>query len=565
MRMLWNLFLLVLINVQILNAENVLKIGISSPVGNLNPQGYGQNQMFAQNMIYEGLVKVNKKGEIVPSLATSWDVKDSKIYTFILRENVSFSNGEKFNALAVKKNFDSILKNKSRHSWARLSGLIENVKILSDFKIEISLKKPYSAALNELALIRPFRFIAPSQIPADFDLIKARVKPIGTGPYKFEKSQKGVADSFIKNENYWDKNSYNGIYFDKIIMRHILESTAKVIALKSGSIDIIYGSESIPLEIFREFMSDKNFNTFTSSPNSSVFLALNPARIESNLRLAINFSIDKVALNKAIFYNDNNLANSIFYNFKDKKLDISYNINKAKEILESSGYKIGNDKYYYKDYKKVQLELIYEGDNALQKAMAEILQNQLANIGISLKIAAREPSIYANLQSGANFDMCFSSTWGVPYEPLIMLNAMKAGGHVFSIHKFLSDFSALNNAIDNALESNIMESASLDSKKLGNLQDSKKLDSKTLKDSKVLSVRNSQDSKSFKKSNLDSKKLQDSKLLDSNIFKVLNIIDNDRIYIPLYYQTNRAIAKKTIKGINIGVQIYEIPFWEFYE
>lgn len=518
MRILQNLFLFLLFSLSCVDAESVLKIGISTPVGALNPQGYGQNQMFAQNMVYEGLVKVSKKGEIVPSLATSWEIKDSKIYTFILRENVYFSNGERFNAKAVKKNFDSILKNRARHSWARLSYLIENVRILSDFKIEITLKTPYSAALSELALIRPFRFIAPSEIPDDLDLVKRNPKPIGTGPYKFEKSQKGIADIFIKNENYWDKNSYNGIYFDKIIMRHILDSTAKVIALKSGSIDIIYGLENIPLEVFNEFKGSSNFNTFVSPPISSIFLAINPSRAELSLREAIFYSIDKVALNKAVFYDTKNIANSLFYNLESNKTSI-FDINKAKQILESSGYKIGNDKYYYKDSKRAELELMYEGDNPTQKAMSEILQNSLQNAGIYVKLSAREPSIYANLQGSANFDMCYSITWGAPYEPLIMLNAMKAGGHVFSIHKFLGDYKALNAAIDKVLESSVA------------------------RDSKAL----------------------DSKLLDSNIKDALNIIERDRIYIPLHYQTNRAIAKKNIKGINMGVSVFEIPFWEFYE
>ena len=91
--------LLFILHTTLLQADNVLRIAVSQNVGVLNPQGYNTNQMYAQNMIYEGLVKTDKKGNIIPSLAVSWHIKDSgKTYIFQLRENVKFANGELFDA-----------------------------------------------------------------------------------------------------------------------------------------------------------------------------------------------------------------------------------------------------------------------------------------------------------------------------------------------------------------------------------------------------------------------------------------------------------------------------------
>jgi len=159
-------------NIKNTEKQNILKIATSTNVGVLNPQGYGTNQMFAQNMVYEGLVKTDENGNIIPSLATSWEIKNNgKSYVFYLRKNVLFSNGEAFNAGAAKKNLDSVMKNKKRHSWSELALLIKRTNVINDFCIELVLKRPYAPALAELGLIRPFRFIAPSEIPNDLDLI----------------------------------------------------------------------------------------------------------------------------------------------------------------------------------------------------------------------------------------------------------------------------------------------------------------------------------------------------------------------------------------------------------
>ncbi|MDR2398754.1 MAG: ABC transporter substrate-binding protein, partial [Spirochaetaceae bacterium] len=75
-------------------------------VGPLNPHLYSPNAMFAQVMLYEALVKLNDDGTIGPALAESWDISpDGLVYTFHLRKDVTFTDGEPFNAEAAALNF----------------------------------------------------------------------------------------------------------------------------------------------------------------------------------------------------------------------------------------------------------------------------------------------------------------------------------------------------------------------------------------------------------------------------------------------------------------------------
>ena len=142
-----------------------LSIAVSKNVGELNPHLYSPNEMFAQDMVYEGLVKFGEDGKVHPLLAKSWNVsEDGRFYNFTLREDVNFSNGEKFDAAAAKANFDAILANRKRHAWLESANLIRNVVVTDKFGIQIELEHAYNAMLKELSLIRPFRFIAPSSM-----------------------------------------------------------------------------------------------------------------------------------------------------------------------------------------------------------------------------------------------------------------------------------------------------------------------------------------------------------------------------------------------------------------
>jgi nickel transport system substrate-binding protein len=77
---------------------------------------------------------------------------------------VTFSNGEPFNAQAAVENFRAVLDNRQRHAWLELANQITDVKALSDNQLQITLKSAYYPFLQELALPRPFRFIAPRSL-----------------------------------------------------------------------------------------------------------------------------------------------------------------------------------------------------------------------------------------------------------------------------------------------------------------------------------------------------------------------------------------------------------------
>lgn len=514
----------VLMCIGIMYGKNILTMAVSGNVGVMNPQGYQGNEMFAQNAIYEGLVSVDKKGNVIPSLATSWSVsKDGLSYDFILRENVKFSNGEAFNADAVVINFTSVLKNRIRHSWSGLSLHLEGVEKLGEFKVRLKLKAPYTPTLNELAVPRPFRFLAPSAFPQDLNLIKHNPKPIGTGPYMLTQSVLGVSDTMQKNPHYWNKDAYNGMYYDEIFFKVIFDPNSKIAALKSGQVDLIYGNDQIPLEIFKSMRKDSKFATYLSPPIRSTSLLLNssaPVFILNDekdsiaLRKNIILGIDKTKIVRAVFgdlqESADMLFSPIFYQTLGTQVLFStpYQPQEAKQaivlLLQDSKATLLREK---------GVEILFVGNNPVHRMMAEILQNEFKKLGIKVRLSASEPTIYANRLLQGAFDIAFHETWGMPYEPLSELYSMRVPGH--------GSYAALSGLSSRAtIEELILRLISLPPK-----------------------------TKAF---------------LDT-LNEVVVLLRDSSIFIPLTYQRNKAVAHKKIKGINMGVLGYEVPFWEMYE
>ena len=189
----------------------VLTYSWPTNAGPLDPRGYSPNQMYAQSMVYEPLVRYTDKGTLEPWLATRWTVSpDGKSYTFTLREGVTFSDGSPFNAAAAKANLDAVLANSKRHQWMELVSTLQGVEATDEHTLVLRLKHPYYPTLMELAQVRPLRFAAPDAKPG---------KPVGTGPWVLTQTRRGEFDRFERNEHYWGAQPAYGSVLVKEIGR----------------------------------------------------------------------------------------------------------------------------------------------------------------------------------------------------------------------------------------------------------------------------------------------------------------------------------------------------------
>lgn len=481
-------------------------------VGPLNPHLYTPNQLFAQSMVYEPLVKYQADGTVIPWLAQRWSKSaDGKTWVFTLRDGVTFSNGEPFNAQAVVDNFRAVLDNRQRHAWLELTHQITDVKALSTNEVQITLKSAYYPFLQELALPRPFRFIAPSQFNNN-ETMNGIASPVGTGPWILKTSKLNQYDVFVRNEHYWGAKPT----LRQVTVKVIPDPTTRAVAFETGEVDLLYGNEGLlPLDTFARFSQNPAYRTQLSPPVETVMLALNTGKTPTNelaVREALNYAVNKKSLVDNVLYGTQQVADTLFAStvpyanigLKPRQ----YDPQKAKDLLEQAGWILVNGSdIRQKQGKPLRIELSFIGTDALSKSMAEIIQADLRQAGVDvLLVGEEESSIYARQRDG-RFGMIFNRTWGAPYDPHAFISSMRVPSHAdFQAQRGLADKPLIDREIGEVL------STTLETKRQSLYRD------------------------------------------------ILTRLHNDAVYLPISYVSMMTVAKPELGSIPFAPVASDIPF-----
>ena len=401
-----------------------------SNAGPLHPHLYSPNQMFAQSMLYEPLVRYAEGGKIVPALATAWEVEeDGRAWRFSLRQGVRFTDGTPFDAAAVVANVNAVLGNRARHAWLELANQIEGAEALDPRTVRLRLRESYYPALLELALPRPLRFASPAVLRPDGSI----AAPVGTGPWMLAETARGQHDLFRRNEQYWGEKPV----LEEVLVRVLGDSNARALALESGEIDLTYGTDQLDADTFRRFAADSHFTTAISPPIGTRMLALNSARFPTDdpaVRQAIAQGIDRAALVRHILLDTEPAAETLFAsNFPYTDLGLrapALDRAAAAARLDAAGWRLAaGSRLRGKDGRELTLDLCFIGADALQKAIGEAVQGDLARIGIAVRLIGEDASTYYGRQRSGEFGMIFGDTWGAPYDPHAFMSSMRAPSH----------------------------------------------------------------------------------------------------------------------------------------
>lgn len=486
-------------------------------IRDLNPHLYG-GELYAQNLLYEGLVKISEDGVLEPSLAKSWKLlEDGSTYVFQLREDVSFHDGEKFNAKAAELNLNAVLDNYERHSWLESMKLLKAVldsgtkpiEATGEYELTIRLGKPYYPLLAELGMTRPLRFISPKAFK-DGGTKNGVSTMSGTGPYILAENHIDQYSVFKANQNYWGKKAS----IKKLVVKVIPDNQTRILALKNAEIDLIFGANMIDAGTVEQFKQISEFKVTMSAPVSSRMLMLNTANgalKDIEVRKALSHAVNKVAISKGLFNGIEVPADTLFAkNIPYANIDLkpySYNVEKAKKILKNAGWeKTSNSKYLSKDGKELVIRFNYDTNKVTDRNIAEYLQQELSKIGVNIKIIGEEKQAFQDRQKSGDFQIMTGYTWGTPYDPQSFVSSMRASVH--------GDYMA----------------------QLG-LEEKPKIDETILK---ILETS-------------DEEKRQ--KYYDY----VLRTLHEKAVYIPLTYSRNIAINSKKVKNVGFNNSKYEVP------
>jgi peptide/nickel transport system substrate-binding protein len=381
-----------------------------------NPEISTALPVSTPSVVYaEGLVELDSQLMPRPKLAESWEVnEDATQYTFNLRDDVLWHDGEQFTSEDVKYTFENLLP--LNPVGQSLAERIVSIETPDDFTVIMNFADPEAALLviieqGTVLILAEHVFNTGEDIathPANF-------APIGTGPFKFESFTAGEELVFVRNDDWWGGRRGEGPYLDQVIFQIIPDSTSAINAIRAGEIDTIPSNfvDSTQLAAVRD---DPNIALVPVSGSESMkLLQMNHLREElgnATVRQAILHALDRGRILEAAFGGDGRIAESSipssfgsFYQPSTSLVDLyPFDTDKANELLDSTPYQRGADGTRF------ELSFKFSPDRIGGEAIGDILKAGLAEVGIDVSLDILEEQVLRDeLFIERDFDMAFMS------------------------------------------------------------------------------------------------------------------------------------------------------------
>lgn len=420
------------------NHQTVFNINLDEGLTSLDPAFCrNHNTIWMDNQIYNGLVQIDDSLKTSPCIAKSWEISaDGKVYTFHLRNDVSFQDDAHFKKGAGRKvtaadfvySFTRLIDPKvaSSGSWIfsdKITGK-EAFRALNDSTFQITLKQPFAPFVSMLTA--QYCSVVPHEV-VDFYGKDFRSHPVGTGPFKFRYWKEGEVLVLLKNEKYWEKDN-NGLqlpYLNAVRATFIDDKQTSFMEFIKKNLDFfndIDGSYRDDILTKSGQITKKYKGQFTLSTGpylNTTYLGMlvdttlpivkqSPLRI-LKIRQAINYAIDK---QKLIKYLRNSLGTPGYQGFVPKGMpgfneaDVqgyTYDPAKARCLLAEAGYPDGKN-----------LPLITLTTTVAYHNLVEYIQGELEGAGIKTRIEVTQGASLRELvaKNGINF---FNGTWIADY------------------------------------------------------------------------------------------------------------------------------------------------------
>jgi peptide/nickel transport system substrate-binding protein len=345
--------------------------------------------------VYSTLMNLDHDAQPYPDIAESYEMSpDGLQYTFILREGVTFHNGDELTAEDVKFSFDRLRAEDSGYSYGSQVETIDNVEILDPHTVRFHLSKSTGPFLIYMAF--PGSSIVPKKlVESGHDL---NAQPVGSGPFKFVNYEPRSVIRFERNPNYHEEGKP---YFDAMEYRIISDITALTNAVLSGEVNF---SNEIPPKDWAQVTSAPDLVGQTLEGSRYNWLLCNttkPPFDNPKVRQAVAHAIDREALVRGAFFGlATPILGGVIPSWNWAYSDLEYfkpngDPDTARALLAEAGHPDG-----------FETTMTIASSFPAQMAMAPIIQANLAAVGIKATIATMEiPRFWDEVWSTSNFDI----------------------------------------------------------------------------------------------------------------------------------------------------------------
>ena len=385
-----------------------LRIGLAEDPDVLDPslaRSFVGRIVFAS--LCDKLVDIDEKLNIVPQLATSWQWSaDNKQLTMKLRPGVTFQDGEKFDAAAVKFNIE---RHKTIAGSNRRGELlpVQSVDVVDPLTVRLNLSAPFSPLLTVLA-DRAGMMVSPK---AAKDNPNFGAHPVCSGPFKFVERIAQDKITLEKYQGYWNKGA---IHFDKVIYQPIVDATVRLANLKSGQLDLIervapsdFGAIKREGKLGTSKITELGYQGITINTGKSDEAKKNPLGRDPRVREAFELSLDRQGIVQVAMDGEADPGNqwvpptNPYYakNVPIPKRDVA----RAKALLKEAG--VTNPSF-----------TLMTATTSDAQRIAQVVQAMAKEAGFDVKIQSTDFATSLNLADKGQFD-AYVLAWSGRADP----------------------------------------------------------------------------------------------------------------------------------------------------
>ncbi|HEX6529741.1 MAG TPA: ABC transporter substrate-binding protein [Burkholderiales bacterium] len=386
-----------------------LRIGLAEDPDILDPT---MARTFVGRIVFAGLCDklfdLDEKLNIVPQLATGYEwSKDNKSLTLKLRSGVTFHDGEKMDAAAVKFNLERHKNMQGSNRRGELA-VVSGVEVVDAATVRVNLTAPFAPLLTVLT-DRAGMMVSPKAAESAGDKFGAR--PVCSGPFRFVERIAQDRITLERFPNYWNKGQ---IHFDRIVYQPIPDATVRLANLRSGQLDFI---ERLAPSDVPQLRSDSRFKIakivelgyqgITINVGKSDFSQKNPLGKDARVREALDLSIDREALVKVAMEGEAQAGNQWVApnnRYYAKSVPVpKRNVERAKQLLKEAG--VTNPSF----------TLMTPTASDTQR-MAQVIQAMAKDAGFDVKIQSTEFATALKLSDQGQYE-AFLLAWSGRADP----------------------------------------------------------------------------------------------------------------------------------------------------
>lgn len=415
----------------------VLVAYFATNVLSLDPQDAYDTMSFIPIMnIYDTLIGYpeDQIDEYVGILATDWTVSDNGLYyNFTLREDVVFSNGNKFNATDVKYSLERALN--IYHSDLPTTGVgwivdqdlnMESVTIISEYEVSFKLTFAYAGFLATIAQPFPLAMVdeestQPHNTTSDLYAFEwMKFHPMGTGPYMLDRWTVNEQTVLVRNNESW--RGWSGKHYDKVILVEASSSTNRVQALIDGDADIaeipftnipdVEDEAGVVVEPVKTFQLEMIAMNVDSAWTGHDFMR-NPL-----VRQALSYAFDYDNTSEEYYAGYMDEAQGVIPNGMPLETEaqpfkgFNFSLGKASELLNTSGHPLNGQN---ERFNGTELSINVEAGDTERGDAAQLYRTTLSRLGIVSQVTVQpSSSAMENLRNGDEWDMYFTG-WVIDY------------------------------------------------------------------------------------------------------------------------------------------------------